>query len=43
MFESVKNWPFLQEPLYRWVVFIIALSFILGAWNSMLNYIREAG
>lgn len=42
MFDNIKNWPFLQEPLYRWVIFIIALTFIMMAWRSVLGYMKEA-
>jgi len=37
--KSITNWPFLNEPLYRWAIFIIALIFILAAWRIVLSYV----
>jgi hypothetical protein len=37
MLDKIKNWAFLDEPLYRWALFIVALTFILFAWRSTLK------
>lgn len=34
--EAVTGWKFLQEPLYRWALFILALILILTAWRAIL-------
>lgn len=31
------NWEFLNEPLWRWFVFFVAMGLILHAWNGVLN------
>lgn len=41
MFDKVKNWPFLQEPLYRWVIFVVAMTFIFMAWGTVLEYMKD--
>lgn len=40
--KSIKNWPFLQEPLWRWAIFVIALAFILASWSVILGALRAA-
>lgn len=41
MFDQIKNWPFLQEPLYRWVIFVIAMTFIFMTWGAVLEYMKD--
>lgn len=38
--SNAVNWPFLQEPLWRWFVFIVAMGAILGVWAGVLRMIR---
>ena len=41
--ETMPNplgWKFLQEPLWRWFVFIVAMGLILHSWRSVLNEIK---
>lgn len=33
-------WRFLDEPLWRWTVFVIALGLMLRAWQGVLTYMR---
>jgi hypothetical protein len=40
MLKQLTTWPFLQEPIWRWFVFIIVLSLLLGAWNGALRHMR---
>jgi hypothetical protein len=35
--SSVTDWKFLQEPLYRWALFVFALICILAAWRAILH------
>lgn len=44
MNDSMPNpfaWSFLDEPLWRWAVFVIALGLILHAWNGVLRLMRD--
>lgn len=34
------EFTFLNEPLWRWFVFIVALGLILHAWRAVLNEMR---
>jgi hypothetical protein len=34
--SAVTGWKFLQEPLYRWALFVFALIMILTAWRAIL-------
>lgn len=34
------NWQFLDEPLYRWFIFLAALSLMLGAWGGILRLMK---
>jgi hypothetical protein len=38
--QSVTNWQFLNEPLYRWAIFIVALSMIIFAYNGILELMK---
>lgn len=40
--SGIKNWTFLQEPLYRWFIMIGALTFIFMAWGAILGYVKGA-
>jgi len=35
------DWPFLQEPLWRWFIFIIALTLFTITWNGVLEFMRS--
>lgn len=37
------NWPFLDEPLYRWFVFLIAISLFLAVWHFILTHMQGGG
>lgn len=39
--DNIKNWPFLQEPLYRWFIFFGAFIVITMCWRILLKYIKE--
>lgn len=41
MFSTLTNWTFLNEPLWRWAIFIVAIGFILWAWGGILSAARE--
>lgn len=36
------NWPFMQEPIWRWVAFFIAIAMIMHAMNGILGYMGAA-
>jgi len=36
----VADWQFLQEPLYRWAIFIFALMAILFGYNGLLSLMK---
>jgi hypothetical protein len=38
--QSITNWTFLQEPLYRWAIFVIAMAFISFGWQAILGFMR---
>jgi hypothetical protein len=40
-FSGVKNWEFLNEPMWRWFIFIIAFTFMLMTWGAILNYMKD--
>lgn len=39
-FDSVVNWQFLQEPLYRWWIFFIAFALFLFAWHGVTEFMK---
>lgn len=34
------KWDFLNEPLYRWFIFFVAISLFAGAWGVVLNHMK---
>lgn len=36
------DWPFMQEPLWRWALFLLAISVIMYAMNGILGYMGAA-
>lgn len=34
----VLNWRFMDEPAYRWAIFVIMMGFFLGAWGNVLRH-----
>lgn len=42
MLDSITKWPFLNEPLYRWAIFLLALILIMGTWGMILGYMKSA-
>lgn len=43
MFNSFPNpltWQFLDEPMYRWAVFLLAMILILAGWSTVLRAMR---
>lgn len=38
---SGLNWEFLDEPLYRWFIFLVAISCFAVAWSAVLNFVKE--
>jgi len=38
--EGVTNWTFLNEPLKKWFIFIIAFSLMLAAWSGILRLMK---
>jgi hypothetical protein len=40
LLNGIADWQFLQEPLYRWALFILALSMILFGYNGILSLMK---
>lgn len=36
------NWQFLQEPLYRWFLFVVVMILFLATWADALRYMKKA-
>ena len=39
--DKLYDWPFLNEPIWRWFVFLIAIGFLMGAWARVLEMLKE--
>lgn len=40
-FPNPLTWQFMNEPLWRWLVFIIAMNLLLAAWVGVLRFMRD--
>lgn len=38
--NSAVNWQFLNEPLYRWWLFFLAIALSLFAWHGVLEFMK---
>ena len=38
--SGLVNWPFMNEPIYRWFVFILIMSAFLSAWSGVLRHMK---
>lgn len=36
------NWPFLNEPIYRWFLFLVVISLFIASWRFVLGHIKGA-
>lgn len=36
----LANWPFLNEPIWRWFVFAIAFGALMAGWNGVLAFMK---
>jgi hypothetical protein len=43
LISKAANWPFLNEPIYRWGIFFLAVGAMGMAWNGVVDIMREAG
>jgi len=43
MFDKMASWPFLQEPVYRWFIFVGVLLLIFASWGVIIGYMKKAG
>lgn len=39
--KNIADWKFLNEPLYRWVLFFIALALIGLAWRGVIGFMKD--
>ena len=35
------TWEFMDEPFWKWVLFLIALGLAMNAWNGILSYMKS--
>lgn len=33
-------WKFLNEPLWRWLTFLVAMNLLLAAWNGVIRLMK---
>lgn len=43
MFDKILNAEFLQEPAYRWFIFIGFLLLVFACWAIIIGYMKKAG
>lgn len=41
MIDTIKNWEFMSEPLWRWFIFAAAMIIILMVWGTVLAYMKD--
>jgi hypothetical protein len=43
MWDKVSQWPFLQEPAYRWFIFVGVMLLFFTCWGIIISYMKKAG
>lgn len=38
--NTAINWEFLDEPLYRWIIFVGALGAITWGWRGVVDLMK---
>lgn len=38
--EKVLDWRFLNEPWWRWFMFILLMGFLLGSWKGVMRHME---
>lgn len=38
--DNFGNWAFLNEPLYRWFLFSLAMGAIMWGWHGILDFMH---
>lgn len=39
---KLTTWPFLQEPIWRWFIFLLVLALFANVQKGMLRHMRSA-
>jgi len=39
---NLTNWPFLNEPIYRWFIFVIVMILFLAVWSDVMRIFKSA-
>lgn len=39
--KRLANWEFMNEPLYRWFLFFLAVTAMGIAWNGVIGLMRN--
>lgn len=40
LMNKLATWPFMNEPIWRWFVFMVAMGGIMTAWNGVLAFMK---
>lgn len=38
--DKLFDWPFLQEPIWRWFLFLIVIGMFFAAWGFVVGHIK---
>lgn len=41
IWANTGEWKFLDEPIWRWTVFLIAIGLILGGWSGIVRGLKR--
>ena len=36
------QWPFLNEPIWRWFLFLVVIGALMTTWAGVLRHIKAA-
>lgn len=40
MFDQIINWEFLDEPAWRWFIFLGALLLMMWTWRGIVDFMK---
>lgn len=40
MLSNLPNWQFLNEPMWRWAIFALAMALIGMGWSNVIGFMK---
>ena len=38
--KAAANWPFMQEPIWRWFLFLVITGLFMNVWRGIQDHMK---